>query len=1154
MEESGFRRGLRSALFTSSAIAIFAAQAGSDNAMAQEAAQAEEEEALEEIVVTGSRIARTGIDTLQPAVTVEAEFIDERGFDNVATALNEVPAFGLPGASSIGGGGGPGRSFTTNNIGQNFVNAFGIGSQRTLVLMNGRRVVGANAPATSGGAAAGLQVDLNVIPTALIERVETVFVGGAPIYGTDAIGGTVNLIMKDDYQGFEVDSQFGISQRGDAEEFRIRGLWGGNFADGRGNAVLTAEFSLSEGVRASDRDFVRLEQPGFCDNTALQGGRTGEWLGINGLADDDLPDQVLCIDGATVFQVPNTGIPLTPFGSLFFQTDPEGPFTPGQEDVLVNENGERVLFNAAGDLVPFETIFKGGVQDGIFFMQGIEGGGSNTPELLSLDEVSLLRFPLDRWQFGGIAHYDINDNVTAFAETLFARSESVDDINQPIWNTLFFGPGAAGLVRLNINDNPFVQNDPRLLELLELNGVYDPNAPDEITNADDQSFFITRSGIDIIGDSPNRREMNFFRIVTGLEGTFDVMDRAWTWDVSYNFGKSNSFNSQSALNERAYGFAVDAITDPRTGEPACRARVMRELVESGSATADQLAAVGYETFEDLSQAVQNQARTSNNAFRAIGADDAVQNCIPLNLIGQGQSSDEAIANLQAERTQTSEQKQQVMEVNIAGDVLDLPAGPVPIAFGAFHRREFADFQIDTLTSQTLDTFSAGTEVTGKFNTYELYGETLIPLISGGEGLPFVGEIGFIDSLELEGAIRFVDNNRSGNNLTWTAGGRLRFNLPLVEDGLQFRGNFTRSVRSPSVRELFQPQAQVNVFANDPCDPRFINGGPDPDTRRANCLQQFTNLAGSLNLPQPVQDLVDQGNFQAAFDLFREGDPALGVDQFQSIITNASQPAIQGGNPDLDSEVADSYTVGAVFQPPQLPGLTLTVDWTKIDIQNAIQALSGTQLLQACFDSPDFPDAQACSSFTRNPTSFQVQNPFLAFDNVARRTFAGLVATLNYNFEARELPLMDHVPGTFNLTGQFLHTKDSFISVLEGLAGFNRFDRERSRESLALVMQLNLQYTVDRFSFLWQTRYWSGGVFSNEDAPNFRDVTRFDDQTLYNMTLGYQFTDNFRGRLIINNVFDSKDPLTVRAANGGGNAQNNRDALGRRIIVGITSSF
>src|SRR3546814_2478206 len=101
---------------------------------------------------------------------------------------------------------------------------FSLGSQRTLTLVNGRRFVSANSAAASGNASAGSQVDLNLIPTGLVDRVETIAIGGAPIYGSDAIAGTVNIILKDNFDGLQISGLAGLNEDGDSSQYAIRGL------------------------------------------------------------------------------------------------------------------------------------------------------------------------------------------------------------------------------------------------------------------------------------------------------------------------------------------------------------------------------------------------------------------------------------------------------------------------------------------------------------------------------------------------------------------------------------------------------------------------------------------------------------------------------------------------------------------------------------------------------------------------------------------------------------------------------------------------------------------------------------------------------------------------------------------------------------------
>src|SRR5205085_1959210 len=141
--------------------------------------------------------------------------------------------------------------------GQSFVNFLGLGSQRTLTLINGRRFVGSNTASIFGPTESGSQVDLNTVNTKLVDRIETIAIGGAPIYGSDAIAGTVNVILKRNYEGIDLDAQYGISEQGDAPNWRFRALAGTNFADGRGNVVVSGEYNESRGIVYNDRKVTR---------------------------------------------------------------------------------------------------------------------------------------------------------------------------------------------------------------------------------------------------------------------------------------------------------------------------------------------------------------------------------------------------------------------------------------------------------------------------------------------------------------------------------------------------------------------------------------------------------------------------------------------------------------------------------------------------------------------------------------------------------------------------------------------------------------------------------------------------------------------------------------------------------------------------------
>jgi outer membrane receptor for ferrienterochelin and colicin len=145
---------------------------------------------LQEVVVTGSRIARPEFDNLEPTTVIDSKTFDQRGYLDVGQALSELPQFGVQPSSAQ-------NAQSNSGIAQSFVDLYSLGSQRTLVLVNGRRFPSSdtaslgNSGSNSTIGGPGSQVDLNTVPTKLIDHVETIAVGGAPIYGADAIAGTV---------------------------------------------------------------------------------------------------------------------------------------------------------------------------------------------------------------------------------------------------------------------------------------------------------------------------------------------------------------------------------------------------------------------------------------------------------------------------------------------------------------------------------------------------------------------------------------------------------------------------------------------------------------------------------------------------------------------------------------------------------------------------------------------------------------------------------------------------------------------------------------------------------------------------------------------------------------------------------------------------
>ncbi|MEX2495334.1 MAG: TonB-dependent receptor [Woeseia sp.] len=1035
------------------------------------------EEVIEEVQVTASRIRRTGFDTVQPAVIIDGEFMQDRGFVNINDALEEMPAFGL----SVNERG----DAETQEIGLNFANAFGLGSARTLTLIDGRRVVSSNAPTTvdNNRTGPGLQVDLNVIPTLAIERVETVFTGGAPIYGSDAVAGTVNLIMKDSFEGLQIDTQYGISERGEKEELTVRGLWGGNTANGRGNFMIATEYSTFKPVRSEDNDIV-TRADGFCENPNDTG------------PDDGIPDRVFCQDGNNIFAFPNTALPgriidpatgqpvstslVDSNGNRFsvvisdpFDTDPH---------LIRDAMGNPLIFDVDGSLITFEQA-NVGVRVGPTSTQG--ANGFTNPIVSDTQLFNALVGSKDRWNLYGKGEYEFTENTNWFMEGMFSRLEASNIREQPRFFSDVFGNNQLRpSIAINITENPFVTDQVR--DIMQLNGVYDPTLVDGDGNPVPQYFKISRSNVDIEGDSPFDREQDFFRFVTGLEGEVEFLNRAWTWDAAVNYGETNAFTQTNQIDALRLMLALDAIEDPVTGQPVCRAQV-----------------------EGLPTGFENVAPTS-------ARNTAVNECIPFNPLGLNPVTEAQHNYLVQPEFRKTEIQQQVYEANIGGELFQMPAGALDVYTGVTHRREFGAFFGDRTSRNALSESAPVQNVQGKFDTTEFYGEALLPIVRNSDGLPWNLPI---VTLELEGAIRSVDNSIAGRDNTWTVGGRLRPSLPFFEDGVIFRGNVTQSIRAPAIPELFLPQQQVRVFASDPCDPRFIDGGSSPDVRRANC----------------------EAEAPAGFDL----------STFDSLIVGSRREAVSGGNPNLQNETADSWTIGAVFEPPFVDGLTFSVDWTDMEITDAIEQLSATDVMNACYDSTNFPGAAPCSNFTRESGTFQVATMETGFVNAAELRFQALIANFRWMFDAADLPLLQNAPGNMEFFGNYFH-----VAKLEREVGVGDIDiQDGEAFNEKHQWQLNLRYNLNALSVLWQTRYVGEHVLDNQAAPELRapEESKVDAMWLNNLMANYQVNDSIGVRLIINNVFDERDD-PLRAASLGGNDLGFTDPFGRRYLLAVNMGF
>ena len=241
MKMSKCNHPLRLAVAMASAGAMVAL---SPTAGAQQAEQAELAE-LEEIVVTGSRIKRDTFNYSTPVTVIDDLEISSTGTTNLGDLLQTLP-------QTISTFNNANTAFFTTYSGLNLTDLRYLGTERTLVLVNGRRFVSGAPP---GG---GYGVDLNSIPTAIIDRVEVLTGGASAVYGSDAVAGVVNIITKTDFEGMDLDVQVGASTEGDKNKEDVTVTIGGEFGRG-GFAVVSVGYSNDDPLRSRERDFSALD-------------------------------------------------------------------------------------------------------------------------------------------------------------------------------------------------------------------------------------------------------------------------------------------------------------------------------------------------------------------------------------------------------------------------------------------------------------------------------------------------------------------------------------------------------------------------------------------------------------------------------------------------------------------------------------------------------------------------------------------------------------------------------------------------------------------------------------------------------------------------------------------------------------------------------
>ena len=532
-----------------------------------EVEEEDEDEVVEEVVVTGSRIARDPNELAQPITIISGEEYRNRGYTNAAQALTDLPGVGT--VNSLSG------DQSGLSAGQQIAANFDLGSDRTLTLVNGRRFVGSQVPGSFVSAGSGNAVDLNNIPAALIDRVEVLPVGGAAVYGADAIAGVINFILKDDFEGAE----FNINQydyAGMETDSQMNFTVGGNFAGGKGNVVLNAQFESIGQVfydQANDR-LYNCESGFFFRNPA----DTGQQM----------------------YAVAGTVYPLTlPESWHFGKANAQGQRAFGDNGgnlcpTLVSNPVEGLLtvygYNEVGDPNCFgiPNYWCGALPDGNFYTfdapgnlaimdPGVPYGRyyyTRGSSIYDIQKNRVLRSGFERRNLTGFLNYDLNDSnrfyMDFFTNDYFAEDDGSS--SSAHYSDYWFGYAdsdncnAGGncyspLASIPISfDDPFLTPNSRAI--LQANGF-----------GTGDTLYMQRLWVDLAptlrGDGfDNESNVQFY--TTGFEGEFSLMGLDLEYDTGFSWGETRVISNEPFVVAARWAAALDYGINPNTGQIDCK--------------------------------------------------------------------------------------------------------------------------------------------------------------------------------------------------------------------------------------------------------------------------------------------------------------------------------------------------------------------------------------------------------------------------------------------------------------------------------------------------------------------------------------------------------------------------------------------------------
>lgn len=967
------------------------------------------EQETEKIQITGSRMLRDSFNMSSPLVTIDRDALKDAGSSSLAEILVDLSPSISQNTSNTN------SQSSVQNTGLSTINLRDLGTDRTLTLIDGRRVV--------SNSYSGNYISLSTIPGGIVDRVEIISGGASSIYGSDAISGVVNIITQQSKEGLEFEVRGGYTPEGGGEEFTVDFSYGDSFSNDKGYLFFSSTWDRQFGIKFEDRKRAQIESS-FDYNGSLLCNENNTESGDQCMRDITQADWRERSDGIA--------------GGVFEESG------GGTSGYFFNENGLQDDWLEERDGINSEIFEAIKVPE-----QTFSNALKVTYELTNDVQVTFQ------------AQHSSNDSKNVKSPEDDSESSGALVLDPITGEPSEIEPGYISI------DNPFAP-----AEIAE-------NAGSRISW--DRRFFEVGNVI-----TDNKRDT--LRTWLGFQGS--AFESEWEWDVSVGYGKFkqrqsrlnelNVFNVQQGLDAE---YAADGVTIQCADEDA----------------------------------------------RAAG-------CVPLNLFGVGSITPEAADWIRANPTISTDIEQINFLGYIAGDLFDMPAGPVTSVFGVEYRKDTQKLRTNDeqryggVTFNVVPSFDADVEVS------EVFGEAAFPLLMDVTGAK---------SLTLETSLRLAEYSLAGIDLVKS------YNLGLTwepADGYMFRAKYARAQRAPSLTEALSPARGDFDSFDDICDEVTATS---TDEGHDACRLE----------PGIAATIAAEGEFE---------------DNNNSYSPNA-------GNPDLKEETANTYTFGLTMSPNFLDGFSMAIDYYDIAIDDAIGQIANGDILRNCYASSiEFgPDNTFCQDISRDSDG-QISEVLQRQFNLSEIRTRGYDVATEYEYSLAQY-------GKLTFRADMTHVIEHSESFI-GNDGLETVNRKGTLLSGVFedVASASLRWRKGDWRLRWRASYLSAVVDSHSRVEDFEErfaenqalIDAGDPEAILNpevplylfygsyikhsFSVSYYMDIGKNGpelkiRGAVNNVFDNKGPFVPNTGDNDESGTGNFDSeygggQGRTVFLGVEVEF